>query len=142
LADCCSSTCGGSSPANKKACPENGLEYAEVSTRTIIHHLKHPWRWMDTAQRYYFCDDPSCDVVYFGDDDSVIHRDDLRTAVGIKENTASSLLCYCFGITKADADKEPSLRGYVIQKTKAGLCSCETSNPSGRCCLKDFPRSE
>lgn len=122
MADCCRSACGGSSPANKHACPENVLEYTEVSTRTIIHHLKQPWRWAVTAHRYYFCDNPSCDVVYFGDDGSVIHRDDLRTAVGIKENTASSLLCYCFGVTKADAAKEPSLRDYVIQKTKAGLC--------------------
>jgi hypothetical protein len=28
----------------------------------------------------------------------------------------------------------------VMAQTKAGLCSCDTSNPSGRCCLKDFPK--
>jgi hypothetical protein len=50
------------------------------------------------------------------------------------------LLCYCFGISREDFKRDPGLRDFVVAKTKAGECSCETKNPSGRCCLKDFPK--
>jgi len=113
-----------------------------VSPRTIIHHLKNPWHWVEKKQGYYFCEDPRCSVVYFGEDSSVIIRSELRRDIGIKDASPDALLCHCFGITRADALSNPLLKDYVIEKTGAGLCSCETSNPSGRCCLKDFPRSE
>ena len=86
--------------------------------------------------RYFFCDDPGCDVVYFGQDDTVICRPQLRTPV----KNASALLCYCFGVTLDDASQNPEIRDFVVEKTRQGLCSCDTSNPSGRCCLKNFPR--
>ena len=49
------------------------------------------------------------------------------------------MLCYCFGVSRADFDRNPGTKDFVTAQTKAGLCACETSNPSGRCCLKDFP---
>ena len=97
--------------------------------------------WDNKDQRYFFCDDPNCDVVYFGEDKSVILKSQLRTKVGLKEATEDALLCYCFGVTKADGLSNPSIKNFVSAETKQGLCSCETSNPSGRCCLKDFPRN-
>lgn len=126
----------------KHPCPSNGKEYLEVPPRTIAHHIKESWTWTKTATRYFFCDAPECDVVYFGDDGSTIFRSQLRTQVGVKERTDDSLLCYCFGVCSADFLRDPTVKNYVIDQTKAGLCSCETSNPSGRCCLKDFPKSE
>jgi len=53
--------------------------------------------------------------------------------------TDDSPLCYCFGISMNDYRRDPSLKDVVSAKTKAGLCSCKTMNPSGNCCLKDFP---
>ena len=50
------------------------------------------------------------------------------------------MLCYCFGFTKQDYKDNPSVREYVIEKTRLGKCSCSTKNPSGQCCLKDFPK--
>lgn len=137
MSDCCSPS---ASHPNKHRCPRNGIEYAEVPARTIAHHLKQPSSWQDRSVRYFFCDDPDCDVVYFGDDDSVILKSQLRTRVGVKEADDDALLCYCFDITKADALDDPAIRDSVVDKTRQGLCSCETSNPSGRCCLKDFPK--
>jgi len=64
----------------------------------------------------------------------------LRTRVVAKEQDGDALLCHCFGVTKADFEREPSARDFVVEQTKAGRCSCQTSNPSGRCCLKDFPK--
>lgn len=95
--------------------------------------------WRQTANRYFFCDDTACDVVYFGDDGSTLLKSQLRTQVGLKEASGDAPLCYCFGISKRDFANDPATRDFVVAQTKAGRCSCETSNPSGRCCLKDFP---
>ncbi len=136
---CSSSWCDAKHP-QKRRCPINGTECAEVPTRTVAHHIKEPWNWTPTAERFYFCDDPDCDAVYFGDDGSVVPKSMLRTRAGAKERDGDSLLCHCFGVSRADFDKDPSIRDFVVEQTKAGRCSCETSNPSGRCCLKDFPK--
>jgi hypothetical protein len=105
------------------------------------HHLKEPWIWSGTADNYYFCDDPECEVAYFGNDGSIIYKTWLRTRIGVKEQADSDLLCYCFGVSKADYESIPETKDFVIAQTKAGLCSCDTCNPSGRCCLKDFPKT-
>lgn len=141
MSDCCLSPPGVAAP-RKHTCPVNGIECAEVPVRTILHHLKRPWAWKEERQRYFFCDAADCDVVYFGEDGSTIPKAEVRSTVGIKETSLDSPLCYCFGISQLDAAADPALREFVMQKTQLGLCSCATSNPSGRCCLKDFPRGE
>jgi hypothetical protein len=117
----------------------NGKEYSEVSEKTIMHHISQPWRWKSKKQSYYFCDDPECNVVYFGQDGSIIEKSDIRTPVGVKEESGNSLLCYCFGVTTGDALNNPGLKAFVINNTKAHVCECEVRNPSGKCCLKEFP---
>lgn len=134
MGDCCSAV-----PSNKHLCPVNQQSYMQVLYSTVLQHIKHPWKNKITEQHYYFCSDSSCDVVYFGEDDSVIKKSELRTLVGIKEPTRQdALVCYCLDITKAQAINTIDLKQYVIDKTKNNLCSCESHNPSGRCCLKDF----
>ncbi len=140
MTDCCNQT-KKPTHSKKRNCPNCGNACAEVSVRTISHHISRAWEWENNSQNYYFCDAPNCDVAYFGEDDSVILQSQLRTAVGVKSSNELSLLCYCFGVTQADAQRSKSIRDFVVAKTKLGLCSCETSNPSGRCCLKDFPRN-
>ncbi|MHB1428655.1 MAG: putative iron-sulfur cluster-binding metallochaperone [Rhodocyclaceae bacterium] len=140
MGGCCSSSGADVKHPKKRRCPINGAECLEVPTRTITHHIKEPWNWMPTAERFYFCDTPDCDAVYFGDDDSVVFKSMLRTQVGAKGRDGDSLLCHCFGVSRADLDRDPSVRDFVVEQTKAGRCSCETSNPSGRCCLKGFPK--
>lgn len=142
MSDCCPSTDCEASHPRKHRCPANGREYSEVSAKTIAHHIRDSWTWVGDAGRYFFCDDPSCDVVYFGDDGTTILKSQLRTRVGVKEAADNALVCYCFGVTKADALKDPGIRDFVVAQTRQGLCSCDTSNPSGRCCLKDFPAKQ
>ena len=139
MADCCSSTDCEISHPRKHRCPANGKAYSEISTKTITHHIRDSWTWVGKAGRYFFCDDPACDVVYFGDDGTTIQKSQLRTRVGVKEASDDALVCYCFGVTKGNARNDPGIRDFVVLQTKHGLCSCDTSNPSGRCCLKDFP---
>lgn len=138
MSDCCRTS--GVLP-RKRRCPASGGECVAVSPRTIAHHLHSPWLWSAKSQGYYVCEDPACDIVYFGEDDSVIRRAQLRTVVGTKDRSPDALLCYCFGVSTSQALSNPAIRDYITGQTRNGLCSCETSNPLGRCCLKDFPRA-
>lgn len=141
MSDCCSSSsCSSNSRPKKYRCPVNGKAYPAVSSTTIKHHIAKPWRWKQKDQVYYFCSDPECEVVYFGEDDSIIKKSGLRTSVGIKENSPEALICYCFGVTQHDAVNNPEIREFVLQETKDKNCACEIRNPSGKCCLKDFPK--
>lgn len=142
MSDCCPSGNNPPTPPRKHKCPVNGIEYAAVPARTILHHLEAPWRWAAKEQGYYFCADPDCEVVYFGEDGSVILKAEVRTVIGIKERSPEAPACYCFGVSKAEALSNPAVRDFVVRQTGMGWCSCESSNPSGRCCLKDFPHPE
>ena len=132
-------------PSNKRCCPHNGLSYSAVSIETVRHHLKKPLADTLTGQHYFFCDSPDCDVVYFGDDDSVLLNTDMQTPVGQKHRAADNILCYCYGISYGQVHREISEHGksssreFVTEKTKSGTCQCRMLNPSGKCCLKDFP---
>jgi len=134
MSDCCNT----SSPSKKHICPVNGQSYSQVSTRTVKHHIAEPWNYDLSTTNYYFCSAPDCDVVYFGLDDSIIKASQLRTKVGTKTNDQDALICYCFGVTRLQAEENPNIKTYVMEQTKNHICSCETSNPSGKCCLKDF----
>ena len=139
MTDHCTQTISAHNSPKRFRCPVNGKEYGSVGRKTILHHLAEPWKKELAAQRYYFCSDENCDVVYFGQDNSVISKPDLRTNPGIKEKTPDRLVCYCFGVSYAMAEKDGSIVDFVKERTKESLCSCETSNPSGRCCLGYFP---
>ncbi len=143
---CCSSSDvkykGDTSP-KRHACPKNGKEYLQVSFSTVLQHIKKPWNQNFLKQgekTHYFCSDPDCEVVYFDEKNSIIIKSDLRTLVGIKEpQNDNAMACYCFDITLAEAKSDSKLKQYVINQTKNNFCSCESQNPSGKCCLKDFP---
>lgn len=139
MSDCCTpGDCKSTSP-NKRWCPAGGNECLEVSAKTIAYHIRESWKFENMTSRYFFCTDPECEVVYFGDDGTLFNKSQLRTRIGIKDRADDALVCYCFGVTRANALHDPEIREYVIRKTKNKQCSCDTCNPSGRCCLKDFP---
>jgi len=123
----------------QQSCPINQQDYILVALKTILHHIKDVWKVNLKEQGYYFCNDPGCDVVYFGENGYTIKKYELRTTIYAKEKDNNALVCYCFGISHANAKNNSEIKDFVIQQTKVGNCSCETSNPSGRCCLKDFP---
>ncbi len=144
--DCCGNSCSNNSAnehnslPRKFSCPVNAKQYTEVSKKTILQHIKSPWQHKLDEQKYYFCEDPDCDVVYFGINGSIINKNELRTIIGKKEISEETLLCYCFGVSKSLAKQNPKIKAYVIQQTKENNCACDIRNPSGRCCLKDFPK--
>lgn len=138
--NCCSNSEASTHYPTSHTCPTNGVSYASVKRKTLLHHIKKPWQHSITPQGYYFCTDPKCDVVYFAQDNTTIHTHNLRTTVWQKSNSEEANICYCFGVTKQQASSDKEIKTFVIKQTKNSLCSCETSNPSGLCCLKDFPR--
>ena len=140
MSDCCSKSNKNQQNLKRQPCPQSNKACGEVPYKTILHHIKEPWNLTLKQQTYYFCDDPSCDVVYFGFDNSTIHKDQLRTKVGIKETSDDAPVCYCFDVSKATAQVNEQAKAFVIEQTKKSLCSCTTHNPSGKCCLKDFPK--
>ncbi|MBT5230273.1 MAG: copper chaperone Copz family protein [Methylococcales bacterium] len=140
LPHCCSSATP-SKATQKHTCPQDGKAHSQVSIKTILHHMKSPWHWPNSNQRYYFCSDPNCEVVYFGQDNSIITQADLLTTVGIKHPQDNAALCYCFDISYKEARLNKHLKHFVQEKTKNKLCACDVRNPSGKCCLKDFPKT-
>jgi hypothetical protein len=137
MSDCCSFK----NIKKKHKCPINGEEYKEISIKTLLHHIQEPWNLENTEQSYYFCEDPECNVVYFGKDNIVIEKMGIRTIIGMKEKANNTPLCYCFGITKNDAIKNSKIKEFVLEKTKNKICACDIRNPSGKCCLRDFPKT-
>lgn len=145
MSDCCGSSCEtkntDKNPAPRKfTCPANSEEYIPVATKTMLQHLKSPWNKSLSAEQFYFCSDNNCDVVYFGLEGSVINKNELRQPIGVKEKDENALICYCFGVTKTMAKENSEIKNYVKQQTKQHNCACDIRNPSGRCCLKDFPK--
>ena len=57
--------------------------------------------------------------------------------------SADRLVCYCLGITRDEIADEAKgkapreIEGRIRALIKSGECTCETSNPSGKCCLAD-----
>jgi len=135
---CCSSDNVTEHYPNSHGCPVNGRRYSSVKRKTVLHHIEAPWAAELTEQGYYFCTDPDCEVVYYGQDDSVFRQSQVRTSVWQKSGNTQSTICYCFGISQQLAAENRTMKEFVIKQTQSSLCSCETSNPSGRCCLKDF----
>jgi hypothetical protein len=136
---CCTKTSEQLHPKKIK-CPSNGINYGEVSRKTIGQHIKHPWDLDAKERRYFFCDDPDCDIVYFSEDGLTVKQQEIRTPIGVKDKSDEATLCYCFGVTRAEVFNDPSIMNFIITQTKEHLCSCDTRNPSGICCLKNFPR--
>jgi len=84
-------------------------------------------------------------VVYFTPAGARLGAEALRQPVGQKSADPDRTLCYCFDIRYSDLAEAATLkrcRDFVIEQTRSKLCSCETHNPSGRCCLRDFPNQE
>ena len=60
------------------------------------------------------------------------------------EFNKEGLICYCFKHSKQElfdaiqSGKEKKILDDIKSKMKDPGCFCETSNPSGRCCLTDF----
>ena len=138
--ECCTNDNPSGSQLKKYRCPVNGKFYPNVKMSTLMQHIINPWEANLIPQEYFFCDDPDCDVVYFGRNDVTINKNQIRTPIWQKESGRNSEVCYCFGATHEQVEENKDIIEFIIEKTKNGQCSCESRNPSGHCCLKNFSK--
>jgi hypothetical protein len=147
MSDCCSVHPKPGTAPMVMACPENGARAKQVETLTVRSLVRHLPSGMPATQ-YYFCGAPDCDVVYFAWDAQapIFRRGDLLVSVGAKAKSDPIQVCYCFGFTRKDIEKEIADTGLstvaerISEDVKRGNCACEIKNPSGKCCLGDVTR--
>jgi hypothetical protein len=146
VSDCCSPNEKRAAPT-VMACPVNGARSKQVDLLTVRSLARHLPPGMPDA-RYYFCEAPDCDVVYFPSNRQapVFRRSDLWVRVGVKERDDPIVVCYCFGFTRQEILDEicdtgcSSVAERITAEVKAGNCACEVKNPSGKCCLGNLSR--
>jgi Zinc binding domain len=147
MSDCCSvNVKSGAAPAMMN-CPVNGAHSKQVDMLTVKSLVRHLPLGMPNTQ-YYFCEAPGCDAVYFPLDTHapLFRRGDLLVQVGSKEMAGHIPVCYCFGFTRKDIQREIAETGdstiaeRITAEVKAGNCACEVKNPSGKCCLGTVAR--
>ncbi len=136
--DCCTAQ-----PEGRVACPKCNEKAKGVLGKTVEHLLSEEAKGkLSCLDGFYYCDTPSCKVVYFGNDE-ILTQDDIRVVVGLKEGVSPATTCYCFDWTKEKirAQLQETGQTNALEDIKAKMkdpgCSCEILNPSGRCCLGD-----
>ncbi|RMF58800.1 MAG: hypothetical protein D6743_17225 [Calditrichaeota bacterium] len=129
-------------------CPECGQKGQPVLRMTVEHLLNEQALARLREGEFFFCRTPDCEVVYFSNDTGqVFTKQDVRVRVGRKEAEPPIPVCYCFDYTRERIFEEIRSTGqssalpYITAKVKAGECSCEIKNPSGRCCLGDVKKT-
>jgi hypothetical protein len=141
--ECCLITDQTEAPS-KADCPVSQASSKKVQTRTVRSLVRGDSRWRLENVQYYYCEDPTCPVVYFPSNGGAYFTiSDLDVKVFSKDKGDDVNVCYCFDWTRGRIKKEISETGTSIapkeiaRQVKEGLCSCDVKNPKGRCCLGD-----
>ena len=137
--NCCSNSESSAHYPKSHTCPANGVSYASVKPKTLLHHIRKPWQHSITPQGYYFCTDPECDVVYFAQDNTTIQTHDVRTTVWQKSNSEKAKLCYCFGVTKKQAISDKEIKTFCYQTNQKFTLFMWDQQPLGALLFKRFP---
>jgi len=109
----------------------------------MLHQVQFPDNRSLAVDDYSFCPNRNCTTGYFSPS-TAIPKSKLRAF----QSEQGAVLCYCFDISEAvyrtalDDGTAAIIKAFVVQQTKAGLCACESRNPSGRCCLAAFRQLE
>lgn len=147
MSDCCSLP-DTEVQKGSSVCPICGKKGKPVKAQTIRSLTKRDWENYHLIVDGFYCTNPGDSTVYyFSTMDAVVKKDDVVDRIGIKETEEPIFVCYCFRHTKSKIISDFNIHGYstiekeVRQKVKDKLCSCEVTNPSGRCCLGDIRKT-
>ena len=131
----------------KMLCPECNGKQNLTPYQTLLHQLRQPFtKELNADGAYYFCRSQTCNIVYFDTEGHIFTQGDVRWKVGQKMSSSSRQICYCFDVTYDEVSTEfaryrsSKTKEFVMSQTKAKNCACEIRNPSGKCCLVDFPK--
>lgn len=143
--ECCSSP--NSVACKQMACSQCGSKGAPVDLLTVKALLTEIALRRLTPAALYFCQEPTCAVVYFTTDGRVYTSTDIRVPVWQKEPAGSRRICYCFDENEASMLREMVETGRcgaarrVRAHIAADRCACEVRNPRGTCCLGDLMKA-
>ena len=143
---CCSAPNTTQEASANPICPSCRQRGQSVDQITPKQTLKKDFRSEVSAEAtYFFCENPSCNVVYFNDDGGQLFTTkQLINRVTCKDSSPDTPLCYCFKITKGDVRKEyresqqSSILEMIEQKMAEKACFCDKSNPRGVCCTTEI----
>lgn len=128
-------------------CAHCGSKGASVDVLTVKALLRETALRRLVPVALYFCQEPTCSVVYFAAGGEVFTSSDVRVPVWQKEPTGSRRICYCFDENEGSMLRELAETGRcgAIQRVRehiaADRCACEVRNPRGRCCLGDLMKA-
>lgn len=127
----------------KEKCPLCNNEANKVSTQTLKALLKNETKeTLTSLEGFHYCKTSPCKAVYFRSDE-ILTQEDVSVSVGLKNSALVKNYCYCFGWTqnKIEDDIIKTRTSNAINDIKSKMssigCSCETKNPSGKCCMAD-----
>ena len=134
-------------PKGKAECPQCNEKAKGVLGKTLQHLLiEEAKENLSCFDGFYYCKTPSCEVVYFRDNELLTQKD-MSVVVGLKKDANPATVCYCFLWTKGKITKEIVTDGNssaledIKHKMDTIGCSCEILNPSGACCLGDVAKA-
>jgi len=134
-------------PKGKIECPKCHKKAKGVLGKTLQHLLvAETKKNLSCFDGFYYCKTPSCDVVYFRNNE-ILRQKDMSTIVGLKDGASPATVCYCFEWTKEKIKTQIQESGETnaLEDIKAKMespgCSCEILNPSGACCLGDVTKA-
>ena len=125
-------------------CPHCGSKGSAIDVLTVKALLTEIALRHLAPVPLYFCEEPTCSVVYFTTDGQVYTKADVRVPVWQKEPGGSRRICYCFDENEASIARELAQTGRcdAVQRIRdhieADRCACEVRNPRGTCCLGDL----
>ena len=132
---CCTITKGAKVSSR---CPVSDEQGKPVEWLTVNALSARP---VPTRQAFRLCRNPNCEVVYYGEEGTILKISDLRVQPDFKTQSKEGILCYCFQLRRCDVQAELQRFGRtniierITSEVKAGNCACEVRNPSGKCCL-------
>ncbi|MDZ7267643.1 MAG: (2Fe-2S)-binding protein [candidate division KSB1 bacterium] len=140
---CCLVTEKTPAPARME-CPVSGTLSRKIQRRTLEHLLKPEKLGSLRHVQYYYCKEPTCNVVYFSNANvPFFTTDDVAVKVFVKDQGDDVPVCYCFNWTRARIKQEiretekSTAAIEIAREIKAGTCACDIKNPKGECCLGD-----
>jgi len=128
-------------------CPRCGTIGSIVGRNTVKALLKAGCDEQLAGNELRYCASSACVVLYYDSDGNVAEKDLAVTRIGSKETEDPIPLCYCFGYFRDDLEREiretgtSSIPDQIANEVKARGCSCESRNPSGKCCLGDVTKT-
>jgi len=123
-------------------CPTCGQQTLKVKEEAVKGQLLGPTNLTCEKGKWQVCVNDNCDTVYVKNE-TVIRKDELKSAVFFKDKTDDALICYCYKISKGEiklaVEHGCQTTGEVykyLNKSKKG--SCSSNNPLGKSCSNVF----